>query len=107
MILELVGAPLVTYPIHWLPLQALVYEVCGTFVPSIWNVVLFDLYLSEENLIPNILSCTSLVRSLTHHALISNDSHGEVVRSKAVVLSAHNFRSHITRRATGLTSVIG
>ena len=107
MIFELVGTPLVTYPIYWLPLQAFVYEVCGTFVPSIWNVVLFDLYLSEENLIPNILSCTPLVRSLTHHALISNDSHGEVIRSKAMVLSAHNLRSHITRCSTGLTSVIG
>ena len=106
MILELVGTPLVTYPIDWLPLQALVNEICGTFVPSIWNVVLFNLHLSEENLIPDILSCTSLVWSLTHHTLISNDSYGEVVRSKAVVLSAHNFWSHITRRATGLTSVI-
>ena len=106
MSLKLFDALLMTDALCWSSLQALVDEVRGFLVPAVRNRKLLDRHLADEDLITDIFSCSSLVRSLTHHALVSDNADGEVVSSHAVVLAAHDLGRHVARRSARLTRVI-
>ena len=105
--LEFSSAVLVAYAVHRLALQALVDEVGCFLVPAIRNVIVSDLNLATENLIPDVFSRATLVGPLTHHALVSDNTNCEIVGCQAVVLPAHDLRGHVSWRATSLTRVIG
>ncbi len=104
--LQLSCTVLVADTVYRLALQTLVDKVCGFLVPTVRNIVVTDLNLSTEDLISDILSCPALVGSLAHHALIGDNTDGEVVCCQAMVLTTHDFRSHIAWRATRLARVI-
>ena len=87
----------VAYTLSWTPLQALVDKIRCFFVPAIRDGILLDLNLSHKDLVTDIFSCPSLVRSLAHHALIRYHTYCKVIRHYSVVLSAHYFWRHIAR----------
>ena len=58
-------------------------------------------------MISNLLSIFSLIWTFSVHAFVGNYTHRKVVDSYAVILSTHNFGSHIARRATGVFGVLG
>ena len=47
-------------------------------------------------MIPDFFTRFSDVWSSTVHALISHNSNGKIVDRSSMVLTAHNFRSHVT-----------
>ena len=67
--------------------------------PVLRNFILVDLDLFGKDMVTNLLPVLAVVGSLAEHALIGDDAHGEVVDGHAVVLAAHDLRSHIARRA--------
>lgn len=58
-------------------------------------------------MVPDFLSVFPLEWPFSEHALVSDDAHCEVINRNAVVLSAHDFRGHVTRSATCVLRVLG
>jgi len=56
-------------------------------------------------MVADLLSILSLIRSLAKHALVRDDTHSKVVYSHAVILTAHNFWSHVSRSSRGIFSI--
>ena len=104
--LELACAIVVADAIHWLALQALVDEISRSFIPACGDVGLLDGDLAEEDLISNVLPRAPFIGTLSHHALVGDNAHGEVIRRQPVVLPAHDLRRHIAWRAAGLAGVV-
>ena len=105
------------YPIRWLPLQTLycfrlrewyyfVDEVSRLNRPARRYLNSLYLYLFSQNLLPNFSPALTYIGSSPIHAFISYDSYGEVISCNSMVLSAHNLRSHITRRTRCFLGVI-
>ena len=96
----------VTDAIHWLPLQTLIYKVCRFLIPAFSYAILLDLNLAGEDLISDILASSSFIGSFTHHTFVRNDTNSEVVSGQAMILSAHDFRCHVTWRTTSLSGIV-
>lgn len=107
MIFKLISTILIPNAVYRLALNALVDKVCGLLVPALWNAVLFDLNLATQDLITDVLSGFAFVGTLTHHALVGNDSHGKVIGGQSMILSTHDFRGHVAWSATGFAGVVG
>ena len=90
-----------------LPLNKSVDEVSGIGRPILRNFILMDLDLFREYVITDLLPILAMVGSLAEHALICNDTHGEVVNGYTVILAAHNLWSHVAGRARGVLRVLG
>lgn len=103
MLFQLFDAFGVANAVNRLSLEASIDEVGRLFVPPVRYPVLFDLNLPTEDLVTDVLSSSAFVGSLTHHALVRDHAHSEVICSEAVVLSAHNFGRHVTWCSTRLT----
>ena len=58
-------------------------------------------------MIANLLSVLPVVRPLAKHALVGDHTHCKVVDGDTVVLTAHDFRRHISWRARGVLRVFG
>lgn len=80
MRLELTRPIVVADAIDRLALEALVYEICRSFVPACRDVRLLDTDLAEEDLISDVLSRATFIGSLSHHALVGDNAHSEVIR---------------------------
>ena len=65
-----------------------------------------DLYLLSKYLIPDILPTLAIIGPPSKHELIPNDTHCKIIYSTAMVLSAHDFRSHVAGRATSVLGVL-
>jgi len=63
--------------------------------PVLLNFVLLDGHLFGENVVSNFLTRLSHVRPSAKHALVGHDSHCEIVDCLVVILSAHDFWSHV------------
>ena len=63
-----------------------------------------DLHLLGQDVISDLLTVFSVVGPLSKHALVGDDTHGKVVHSYTVILTAHDFRSHV---AWGARRVLG
>ena len=81
MVFELVGAEVVADSVDGLPLKALIDEVGRFFIPTFRDVILFNCDLACEDLITDIFASATFIGALTHHALISDDTDGKIVRS--------------------------
>ena len=107
VLLELERAARVTDPVHRLPLQALVDEVRCLLVPAVRDPVLLYLHLAAQDLISDVFAGATFVGPLAHHALVGDDTDGEVVGDEAVVLPAHDLGCHVAGRSARLARVIG
>ena len=67
-----------------------------------------SLYLNlfGQNVVADFFPRFSDVRSLAHHAFISDDSHCKIVDSHTMILPAHHFRSHIAWCTRGFLGVV-
>ncbi len=64
------------------------------------------LNLGLNNGIPNVLSGSTQVRSLSNDTFVKNDSQGEVVNFVRMILMEENLRSHVSRRPRGIFHII-
>ena len=104
--LKLLRASIVANSVNRFSLQTLVNEVSCFFVPPLGDTILLYLHLATENLVSDIFARAAFVGPLTHHALVSDHAHSEIVSSQAMVLPAHHFWGHVAWRPTGFTRVI-
>lgn len=89
-----------------LPLDELVDKISGFPAPPVGNILLLDLHLLGQDVVTDLLPVLPLVGTLTEHALVSDDTHREVVNRDAVVLPAHDLRGHVAGRTAGVLSVL-
>ena len=92
--------------IQGLALDQTVYEVGSLNGPAWWNVSASDLHLPSKNMLADLASIPASVRPPAEHALVADDTHGEIVDSNSVRLAAHNFGSHVTWRARRIFLVL-
>lgn len=106
MLLELFDSFCVANTLRRSSLQALVNKISGLLVPAIGDCIFLDLDLTNENLIANIFSSPALVGSLTHHALVGDNTNGEIIGSKTMVLAAHDLRRHVAWCSTRFARIV-
>jgi hypothetical protein len=105
-----------TKTVLWLTLDESVHEICRLHRPTKGDLIPFDLYLLCQDVISDLFTCLSYVRSLnnhvnkisypSHHTLIANYTDCEVVNSHPVILPAHDFWGHVSGRAAGLLRIL-
>ena len=106
VLLKLLSASIVANSVHRFSLQTLVNEVSCALVPPFWDTILFNLHLTTQNLVSDIFARAAFVGPLTHHALVGDHAHGEVVGGEAVVLATHHFRSHVAWSTACFTCIV-
>lgn len=84
----------------------LVYEIGCLDRPTFRNILPFDLNLLWKNVIANLFSWLSKIRSPSEHALISHNSNSEVVNLASMILSTHYLWSHVARCTWRVLSII-
>ena len=57
-------------------------------------------------MVTDLFAISAVVGTLPEHALVGNDSHGEVVDRDSVILTTHHFRCHVTRSTRGILRVL-
>ena len=82
-----------------LSLQTLVDKVCCLHTPTIRDVGFLQLDLLLKYLVSDLLSSLSLIRTLPKHKLVAYNAQCKVINSYSMILSTHDFRSHVSRRA--------
>ena len=89
-----------------LSLNKSIDEVSSLDRPAVRDICSFDLDLLSEDVVSDLSSVSALVRSSAEHALVADDSHGEVVDCDSVRLLAHDFRSHVAWGSTRIFGVV-
>ena len=89
-----------------LALDEFVDEISSLTTPTLRNFLLFYLDLFRKDVVSNFLAVFSLIGTFAKHAFVGNNTHRKVVHSNAVILSTHNFGSHVARSATGVLGVL-
>jgi hypothetical protein len=56
-------------------------------------------------MVPYFLAVLTVVRSLPESAFVSDDTHGEVIDSHSMVLTAHDFGRHVARGTRGVLRI--
>lgn len=82
-------------PVFRLLLKHAVHEVSRIKGPASRHHFPCDFCLPLQHLVLNFLPGSAIIGSLTHHALVGNDTHSEVINQIIVVLPLHHFWSHI------------
>ena len=72
-------------------------EVSRLIAPASRDFSLTNFDLLRKNMVSDFFSVLAMVRSLTKHALICNDTHSEVVDRNSMILATHNLWCHVTR----------
>ena len=85
--------------IRRLPLDQLIDQVSCLRRPAPGYIIWVNLDLLGQDLVANFFSVFTMVWALAEHALVSDDTHGKVVNSNAMILTAHDLGSHVARRA--------
>ena len=106
MVLNFVG-PIQSESVSRLPLQTLIYEVSRFHAPSLGDISLFQLHLLLEDSVSDFFPVLARVRSFAHHELIAKHAQSEVIYCHAMILPAHDLRSHVARRARSVVGVVG
>ena len=86
-------------PVCWLSLDQTIDQVCSLRRPASWDVIWMNLDLLGQDLVSNLFTVFSMIRSLAKHAFVGNYAHCKVVHSNTMILSAHHFWCHVARRA--------
>ena len=105
MLLHLVRS-IQTESIGWLSLQTLVDKVSGLHTPAVRDVGFLQLDLLLKYLVSDLFPSLSLIRTLSKHELVAYNAQGKVVNSYSMILSAHYFRSHVSRSTRCIMSII-
>lgn len=93
-------------PISWLALQGLIDKICGLHGPSLWDVGFSQIDLALYYAISDVLASLASIGALSKHQLIEDDTQGKVVHCDSMVLTAHDFRGHISRSPRGVIGVV-
>jgi hypothetical protein len=83
-------------PIQGFSLQKSVNEICSFDRPVLWYLRFLNLYLFGQDMLSYFFSSTSSVWPPSEHALVSDDTHSEIVDSDSMGLFTHDFGCHIT-----------
>jgi hypothetical protein len=83
----------------------LINKVYGGQRPPIGQIILRELNLLGEYIIPNFLPIPAIIGPPAHHHLKSNDAHRIVVHGIAMILPAHDLRRHIARRTRCICTI--
>ena len=83
--------------VTWFALDKPIDEISRLVRPSLWDFIRVDLDLLGQDVISDLFSVLTMVGTLAKHALICNNTHGKVVDSNSMILSAHDFWGHIAR----------
>ena len=89
-----------------LPLNHLVYEICRLNRPSARDLALLYLHLLRQYVVADLFTRLPNVRPSPKHALVCHHAHCKVVHRRRMVLSAHHLRSHVSRRARRVLSIL-
>ena len=92
--------------VQGLALDQTVDEVSSLNGPAWWNVSASDLNLPSKDMLTDLPSIPTSVGPPAEHALVANDTHGEIIDGDTVRLTAHNFGSHVTWRARRIFLVL-
>jgi hypothetical protein len=95
----------VSKPVLGLSLYHFIDEIRSLNRPPTRHFPLLDLDLLGQNMVSNLLSRFTNVRSASEHALISHNSHSEVVDTGCVIDPTHNLGSHVAWRSRRILSV--
>ncbi len=90
-----------------LPLDQLINEIGCLKAPSLRHLSTPDLDLLAQDVVTYFLAVLAYVRPPAKHALISDDANSKIVDCDSVVLTAHNFGSHVAGCSTGVFGVFG
>ena len=93
-------------PVYWFSLQKFVDKVCCFKWPIRRHIIFFQLDLPREDLVSNFFSVSPLIRSSSSHKLEADHSDCEIINSDSVVLSAHDFRSHVARSPARVLRIV-
>lgn len=105
MLLEHLGAFL-TETITWFSLQKFVDEVSSFQRPTVRDIRIVNFDLLGQNMVSNLFPVFATIRTFAEHALISDDTHGEVIDGNTVILATHDFWCHITGRSRGIFRIL-
>lgn len=105
MIFHLSGS-IIAQSILGLSLNHFVDKVSGFYTPSPWNLSFLYLNLFRQNMVPNFFSRFSDIWTAPKHAFVSHDSNGKIVYSSSVILSAHDFRGHVSWCARSVLGIL-
>lgn len=105
MLLHLVG-PVEAYPVRGLPLDQLIDEVGSFHGPARREVALLQYHLFFKYLITYFFPILADVGPPAKHKLIKYDAQREIIDSYSVILAAHHFRSHVSRRTRCVLGVV-
>ena len=106
MLLEHLGAFL-TETITWFSLQKLVNKVSSFQRPTVRDIRIVNFDLLGQNMVANLFPVFATIGTFAEHALVSNDTHGEVIDSDTVVLATHHFWCHVAGRSRGIFCILG
>ena len=56
-------------------------------------------------MIPDLLPILTIIRSLSQHKFINNNSHCKIIYIKTMILPTHDFWCHITRSSTCIRTI--
>ena len=87
-------------------LKQLVDEISRFHGPAFWYINFLKIDLFRENLISNVLASLTCIGPSSQHQLMSYYPKCEIVDLHAMVLTTHNFRSHISWRSRGIVSIV-
>ena len=82
-------------------------KICSFNWPPLRNFLSLYLNLAGKDFFADFTSRFPCVRSGSIHALICNDANSKVISGYSMILSAHHFRSHVSRCSRGLRRIIG
>ena len=92
--------------ISWFALKGLIDKICGLHGPALGDVGFSQVNLGLYYAVSDVLASLASIGALPKHQLIADDTQGKVVYCDSMVLSAHDFRGHISRSPRGVISVV-
>ena len=87
-------------------LEKFIDKICDFDGPAFRNLFFLDDNLFGKNLLSNLFSGATLVRSFAHHEFIQDNSQSVVINLKAMILSGHYFWRHIPRRTRSVIGIL-
>jgi hypothetical protein len=88
--------PVQSQTISWFSLQKFVDEICSFKRPTFGEFVSLNLNLFGENHVSDLLARPANIRTSPEHELVPDYANSKIIDCLGVVLTAHDFWSHIT-----------
>ena len=96
----------ISQPVLRFSLYHFIDKVSCFNTPSSWNLTFLDLNLFRKYVVSNFLSRLSYIWSSSKHAFIGHYSYCKIIDRSCMILSAHYFRSHVSRCSRGVLSIL-